>query len=127
MRDSRRHRCPRRLRLFALLLIAVGLVFQPVLAAAGEIHEFSHDPSGSHAHDVHADSGAASDLADDTAGSATLHVLLHFAHCCGANTALPLDASLTGSMVHPAKVFDALFRMAPQAPVPAPFKPPIDA
>lgn len=64
-------------------LLALCLVLQPVLAAAGEFHEsFAHADQAA----LHLE-GAGDHAADeDAAGgepSSALHVLLHFAHCCG--------------------------------------------
>src|SRR3546814_1858911 len=53
--------------------------------------ELAHDPSGTHSHDLHADELDAELAAageQDQGGAKTLHVLLHFSHCCGATAAL---------------------------------------
>src|SRR3546814_19825221 len=55
------------------------------------MHELAHDPSGTHSHDLHADELDAELAAageQDQGGAKTLHVLLHFSHCCGATAAL---------------------------------------
>src|SRR3546814_10948534 len=55
----------------------------------GELHELAHDPTGGHAHvdhgDALADELSAAD-AEEKGTAVTLHVLLHFAHCCGQST-----------------------------------------
>ena len=123
---------PRRLlsllRVLVLGLFALGLVLQPVFAAAGEMHELAHDPSGMHAHAQHADDvdvelTAAGEQNEE--GAETLHVLLHFAHCCGAAAAMVsiptsiLAMPLTGRL--------ALAKASIQLParLTSPFKPPI--
>src|SRR3546814_16616206 len=86
MTRFRPHRWLPLLRVFVLGLFALGLVLQPVTAAVGEMHELAHDPSGTHSHDLHADELDAELAAageQDQGGAKTLHVLLHFSHCCG--------------------------------------------
>lgn len=127
MSSGRSHRLLPLLRVFVLGLFAVALVLQPVLAAAGELHELAHDPSGGHAHTLHADD-VAKELADDAGDdAATLHTLLHFSHCCGAGAAVvPFMKPMA---LKPMR--DQL--LIPQAHIPdqtrlsAPFKPPIFA
>src|SRR3546814_5762794 len=91
MTRFRPHRWLPLLRVFVLGLFALGLVLQPVTAAVGEMHELAHDPSGTHSHDLHAgelDAELAAAGEQDQGGAKTLHVLLHFSHCCGATAAL---------------------------------------
>ena len=69
-----------------LLVLAFGLVAQPVLGAMGEVHELTAhaDTAGGHTghHAPHASVAAAP--ADDTRDAgAPMHELLHYAHCCG--------------------------------------------
>lgn len=124
------------LRLVVLALFAFTLVLQPVLAAAGELHELAHDSSGKH-------SGIDSDplvidraVADIDVGdqsgtgedeTAVLHVLLQCAHCCGSGAAMvPLFKSVpqvTGTEA----VVTAELHILPAARLPGPFKPPIFA
>ena len=118
------------LRVLVLVLFAAGLVVQPVLAAAGEMHELAHDPSGTHAHGPHADDVAAEMAAageQHPDEARTLHVLLHFAHCCGAATAmLPIVKTLPAmSLSDPLAVAEK--PMPLQARLSTPFKPPIFA
>src|SRR3546814_7655506 len=61
------------------------------MAAGGEMRELAHDPSGTHSHDLHVDELDAELAAageQNQGGAKTLHVLLHFSHCCGATAAL---------------------------------------
>ena len=116
------------LRVLVLGLFALGLVLQPVMAAVGEMHELAHDPSGTHSHDLHADELDAELVAageQDQDGAKTLHVLLHFSHCCGATAALlpvlkPLPVMPLGGRLVIAKTPIPL-----QARLTSPFKPPI--
>ncbi len=114
------------LRVLVLGLFAVGLVLQPVMAAVGEMHELTHDPSGSHIHDQHADDLGAGDEHDED-GASTLHVLLHFAHCCGATAAMVQLLGPVPSMPADASLATAMTPMAPQPRLSSPFKPPIFA
>lgn len=78
------------LRAFLALLLALGLCLQPVLAAMGEAHEAVAHAASAATH-AHGDVEAAGHLGDP-AGSddATLHDLMHFAHCCAqVSTVLP--------------------------------------
>lgn len=86
-----RYRLPLALRVFVLVLFALSMALQPVLASMGEVHELAHDPTGGHAHVDHIDTladdfSAADDKEEGAAG--TLHTLLHFAHCCGQSATL---------------------------------------
>ena len=118
------------LRLLALGLFALGMALQPVLAAVGEMHELAHSPPGLHHHGLDADAldaqlaGAGE---QDQGGAKTLHVLLHFAHCCGATAALltvlePIPAAPVAG--HLAITTTPIL---PQVRLSSPFKPPIFA
>lgn len=126
---GRSHRCLPLLRVFVLGLFALALVLQPVLAAAGELHELAHAPNGGHQHALHADDVAKELKAADEPGddAATLHTLLHFSHCCGAGTAVVpvVKAIAFKPMRDPLVISQA--RVPAQARLPAPFKPPIFA
>lgn len=116
------------LRVLVLASLALGLVLQPVLVAAGELHELAHDPSGMHTHGQHA-ANVTAELAEageqNEDGAQTLHVVLDFAHCCGTTAALLPTLKLL-------PVTPVAARMGiPEAPIPlqarltSPFKPPI--
>ena len=91
------------LRVVVLGMLALGLAFQPVMTAVGEMHEFAHDQDGSE----------------------TLHLLLDFAHCCGSAAAvLPVLEPLSTLPVADRLVVEKA--SPPSAvPLPSPFKPPI--
>ena len=91
MHRSRHSRRTTTLRVFVLALFVLGLILQPVLASLGELHELAHDPSGLHSHSVQSDHSAmpstlSSQGPQAAARTATLHVLLHFAHCCAQSS-----------------------------------------
>jgi hypothetical protein len=115
-------------RVLVLGLFALALVLQPVMAAAGEMHELAHDPSGAHSH-VHADDGdthsIASSMSDDSAE--TLHVLLDFAHCCGATPAMVPSMKSLCCLPSGGPLAISKAAMPPATRLPAPFKPPIFA
>ena len=89
MPGLRHHRLPLALRVFVTVLLALGMVLQPVMASMAEAHELAHDPTGGHAHVERADALADELAVDEDEGAAvTLHMLLDFAHCCGQSTSL---------------------------------------
>lgn len=114
-----------------LLLVALllGGVFQPMLAAVGELHELTHGLSEQHLHDggdVRTELAHADESGDRTAG--TLHLIHHFAHCCGQVSAMlapVIDAPLTVHAPLPIRPWTAQ-RVATE-PALAPFRPPIRA
>jgi hypothetical protein len=124
----RRPRLERVLRTGLLLVLALCMAFQPVLAAVGELHELAQ-----HEESVpgHLDGAWDSHGPEDAAGTShdpneTLHVLLHFAHCCGhsnglttgglAQLAPPVRACLSAPRIQPPRPAERLG---------APFRPPI--
>lgn len=123
--QGRRSHCLRsRLHMFVLALIALGLALQPVLAAAGEMHELAHDPSGQHA-GIGDERVAERSTASSGEDAGVLHVLLQCAHCCGSAAAMvPLLKPVPGHMGKGA-VITTSSQILPAARLPAPFKPPI--
>jgi hypothetical protein len=122
---------PLPLRVFVLVLFALGLVLQPVFASIGELHELAHDPSGSHAvaHTDHSNSvgnelSAAEEL--DPAPAGTLHFLMHHAPCCGQSAMAVLQTVRVAPIALGAScpVLGEPQRLL-QAPSLAPFRPPI--
>ena len=108
-------------------LFALGVALQPVLASLGELHELAHDPTGGHAHVEHVDGASALDAIDqqESEQAGTLHVLLHFAHCCGQSATL-LPALQMGQVIAAAT---SLWVSTSRLPVPArslaPYRPPL--
>ncbi len=117
------------LRLLVLGLFALCLLLRPVLTTFGEVHELAHAGSDATAsHDAHF--GAADDDTDArVAGEdATLHTLLHLAHCCAQSTpvpspAMPMLARAPLESTPRATDYDAPL----PAPADTPFRPPIAA
>lgn len=131
MLRRKRHRRPiSLLRLCLLALLALGLVLQPLFAAVGELHEFAHDPTGTHAI---LDGGdiAKGDAAKDAGGKSDpsgLHLLLEYAHCCGQMPLSPWPAAASATVF---PVIGNPPQAEPQLPLQArafvPFRPPIVA
>ncbi|KGO99907.1 hypothetical protein [Novilysobacter defluvii] len=121
-----RHRWLPFLRVLVLGLFSLGLVLQPVMAAAGEMHEFTHDPSGMHSHGLHAN-GLDAELtaAGEHDGSETLHVLLDFAHCCGTAAAVLPVLEHVPALAMAGRLAIAKASAPPAVRLPNPFKPPI--
>ena len=111
-------------------LVALSLVSQPVLAALGELHEAKAHPvtAGLHLEHRAPDSRLASDANSSSEEDGTLHLLLHFAHCCVQTTAMPAIDSLRLAMVPAARLSSApLDAPQPDARLRQPFRPPIRA
>lgn len=128
--DNRMFR-PSRLPWFraALLgLLALCMALQPVLAAVGEFHEtFAHAEQAA----LHLDAGADHHDTLDPEGSEptdALHVLLHFAHCCGHPAGLnPPEAGAHWSPVHEPRPLTAVVAPTLSPQLGSPFRPPIQA
>lgn len=110
-------------RWLMLAVLALGLAWQPVLAAVSEIHALQHDASS--VHDANGERVASSEQ-DDTA-TVALHQLHHFAHCCGHAIPMPLASLMTTFRTHdePTRLADSPF--VPSDDLRAPFRPPIAA
>lgn len=105
---SRRRATAVFLRLAVLALLALGLCLQPVLAAMGEVHEVAAHAAqaATHAH-VHADLDVDPRTSDAQTPEreSSLHLLLHFAHCCGQSASvlpalLPKLTATAGLLLH---------------------------
>ena len=83
-RRAARLRSLRVLRIAVFLLFALGLVLQPVLGKWGEAHELiAHASANSHNdHNLPHEHDSPSHSDDADAGD-PMHLLLHYAHCCG--------------------------------------------
>lgn len=78
------------LRLLALCVLMLGVVAQPALAAAGDVHELSHGIA-LHAHaDTHVDGAGDAADGDSDADAGLSHALMHAGHCCGHLVAIPV-------------------------------------
>lgn len=131
MKPQLRRRLPAALRLIALAILALSMVLRPVASSMGEFHEFAHSPTGQH-QDI-GDQPQLASLADagqapEGDGAIPLHLLLHFAHCCGHTASTPAEVYLQAFNPPPATGPT----WQPQTPLtstrwPTPFRPPITA
>jgi len=95
-----RHRWSQILRTSVLLVLALGLMVQPVLGALGEVHEFTAHTDSAHGHTDHNlphEHAVAAQADDERDVGGPMHQLLHYAHCCGhsaglASAELPLPS-----------------------------------
>lgn len=128
MSRLRQHSLPLILRILLLALFSLSLVLQPVLASMGELHELAHDPTGGHAHvdhgDALADELSAAD-AEEKGTAVTLHVLLHFAHCCGQSTTSIPALQVVNCMPTAERPFPDLQQLPLHRRSFAPYRPPI--
>lgn len=70
-----------------MLVIAMGLLVQPVLTAIGELHELTAHTAQAASHaDVHQAEPGTSLKSGSDEGEMP-HKLLHHAHCCGSQSA----------------------------------------
>lgn len=117
-------------RLILLAVLALALFLRPTLSAMGEAHELAHDSAGQHVLFDHgqAEEGPNGAAPDEGKGGSTLHVLAHFAHCCGQGTlAVTPIAAMAITPLPPAAPtphFQASFSRARWQ---TPFRPPIVA
>ena len=118
------------LRTIALAILALSLMLRPMAASLGELHEFAHGSAGQH-HDIgdHSIKTLVADVAQAASGddgANPLHLLLHFAHCCGHTAATPAETYLTAFNPPPAaRPAWHLQTTVASARWPTPFRPPI--
>lgn len=130
MTRIRRHRRTL-LRWLTCLSLVLALIVQPTLAAVGELHELGHGLEEAHlataeCGSVSAEIAAHQENGDHAAGA--LHVVHHFAHCCGQTAAPALGSLLDFNAPPPTRLAaDWLITRPTSAPVLAPFRPPIAA
>ena len=122
-----RHRNARTARLLALWFLLLAVIWQPVLASVGDLHEVAHG-SDVHALDSHAGDGDAGDRDDggkpDDADS-LLHAVMCASHCCGHAVAMPV-AWYASTLSAPMREIPALTHVAPRDGLQThPFRPPI--
>jgi hypothetical protein len=108
-----------------------SLVLQPVLAAAGELHELVHGMGEAHLVLDETTTAMAEAEAHDEAGeqvAGVLHLAHHLAHCCGQSAA-PALAELFVPAIPKANAAVPDWRAERPATglVLAPFRPPISA
>ena len=107
------------------------MALQPVLAAAGELHEaLAHAEQAA----FHLEGPDDHDDASNISGGEghepadALHVLLHFAHCCGHPAGLnPPEARMHWLPVHEPQPLRAVVTRSPAPQLGSPFRPPIQA
>lgn len=116
------------LRTGLMLVFALCLAVQPVLGALGEMHEFSAHAgtAGLHLDHLMPHEEVQTGTAAQEDRDGTLHLLLHYAHCCGHTLALA-----AGEFAAPTVVLASAQPLPPVSPQVAashlttPFRPPI--
>jgi hypothetical protein len=111
------------------MMLVLGFVLQPVMAAHGQLHEILGHLGEGAAHvegDAHDD--APPSPGEDGHDTGVLHALSHHAHCCAqpqwlAPDGLPLPLRLASASRPPSSGYDA----PAESPADTPFRPPIDA
>ncbi|MBS0200451.1 MAG: hypothetical protein JSR70_08375 [Proteobacteria bacterium] len=86
------------MRTIALAILALSLILRPLAASLGELHEFAHNPTNQH-QDIgdlptKASITDGAKVASEGDNAEPLHLLLHFAHCCGHAAATPSEFHL---------------------------------
>ncbi|RRN55344.1 hypothetical protein EIM48_11380 [Pseudoxanthomonas sp. SGNA-20] len=111
-------------------LLVFGLLLQPVIAAVGEIHALAHDPSGTHQHELRTGISDGEQAVPGEQGqgeSETLHMFVHFAHCCGFTAALLPGVAQLSALSPAGQLMATKPVLLPSAHLSSPFKPPIYA
>lgn len=88
---SRLRHLPVPFRFVLAALVSLGILGQPVLVAACEIHEAQHLAATGHAHDgpEHSDGAESEQPSPDESGG--LAELVHLGHCCAHATVLAIS------------------------------------
>ncbi len=113
-----------------MLVFALCLALQPVLGALGEMHETTDHAASAVLHLDHLTPHDAQHAGDVERGGAdgALHVLLHYAHCCGHTVGLSVAA-----FEAPIAPLSSVQQLPPASPhvvashLATPFRPPIQA
>lgn len=108
------------LRWLMLAGLLLGLAWQPVLAAASELHNLTHETISSHGN-------ANTDVPDDEGRAGVLHALHHFAHCCGQAALADAAPLMLAGIGHDAPARATGADRVPNGASHAPFRPPIQA
>jgi hypothetical protein len=103
-----------------LAVLALGVLVQPVLGSVSELHALTHDAAGTHGSDATLTAGE-----DGSAG--TLHVVHHFAHCCGHAMPMATAPMVLPRICHTESAHLTDWRFVPSGRGLAPFRPPITA
>ena len=119
---------PRSLRFALALLFALSVVAQPVLAAVGDMQDLVAHAGAATSSDAHGCSHDAPAPDAPQGDEDALHLLLHYAHCCAAATAVfPALARLPAVVVARSLLLPPSDARLPQALPGHPFRPPIQA
>jgi hypothetical protein len=104
-----------------LLLLAIAVLVQPVLAGVGELHAVEH---GTHEATAHDDDHAPHEE-DDPAHALGAHALLHQAASAGASDVFPCALPMPAFLLLTVDLPGADVLGAPKAVITLPFRPPI--
>lgn len=113
------------------MMLVLGFVLQPVMAAYGQLHETLAHVGDGVAHvegDTHDDASVSPDEGERGHDTGVLHALSHHAHCCAQPqwlppTGLPTLPPAIAGMRPPGVDPDA----SPDSRIDTPFRPPIVA
>lgn len=106
----------------ALLLLALAMLVQPVLAAVGELHAVEH---GAHAANAHGDDDHAPHEEDDPAHALGVHALLHQSASAGASDVFPAALPVPVLLLSTVDLPGADAPGPPKTVLTLPFRPPI--
>lgn len=107
-------------RWLMLAALVLSVILQPVLGSVSELHELTHGVASAH-------DNSKTGAPDEGKAAGALHVMHHFAHCCGH--VVPTSAApLALPRISHSDVTDLTdSRQVPSGRWPAPFRPPIAA